>query len=63
MRKLYLTFYSSNRISTHTSNLIRKLLILNPNERLTASEVVDQMEVMIALTKRMGTTDIMQVYV
>lgn len=43
--------YSDGRVSENTTTLIRRLLVLEPSQRMTAAEVLDSLSVNIATTK------------
>lgn len=42
---------SDGRVSENTTTLIRRLLVLEPSQRMTAAEVLDSLSVNIATTK------------
>lgn len=46
--------HSDGRVSENTITLIRRLLVLEPKHRMTASEVLDFLSVIIA-TSKLGT--------
>lgn len=43
--------FSDGRVSENTTTLIRRLLVLEPSQRMTAAEVLDSLSVNIATTK------------
>lgn len=56
MKNNFVFFYtcsSDGRVSENTISLIRRLLVLEPTQRMTASEVLDALSVIIATTKNL----------
>lgn len=47
--------FSDGRVSERTKSLIRRLLLLEPSQRLTTAEVLDCLSVTIAIPKSMST--------
>lgn len=56
------TIPNDGRVSENTISLIRRLLVLEPTQRMTASEVLDALSVIIATTKHLlGPAEPLQV--
>ena len=43
-----LSYFSDMRVSENTKSIVQKLLVMNPKERLTASQVLDSLGSVIA---------------
>ncbi|KAL5010586.1 hypothetical protein ScPMuIL_012891 [Solemya velum] len=52
---------SDGRVSENTSMVIRKLLVLNPEQRMTASQVLESLASIIAMWRALSSTGALQV--